>query len=343
MKSTYQLFIFLLGLVSLTSCRKEKAEDLIEINTNFNKLDENKFHFNDTIDFNVTSKYKIDSIHIENEGDFQYKKPFIVNNTFHLGINTIKMSVFYEGKSKQYESNIVIYSSKKPENIEYDIIKKYPHDSSLFTQGFLYNDGIIYESAGGFGKSRVVKYKLGTKDYINSLKVNDQFFAEGLTRQNDSLFQLTWKNRKLFIYDSNLNYLHEYNYPHGLNEGWGITQNLDDEFIVSDGTSVLKYISKHDFSTISREKYIVDDNNFYSKINEIEYKDGYIYANIWGKTYLVVIDEKSGEVVGKIDFEDIVKLEQTNNEAVLNGIAFKGSNLLITGKNWSKIYEIKMK
>ncbi|APD07705.1 glutaminyl-peptide cyclotransferase [Flavobacteriaceae bacterium UJ101] len=325
----------------MVSCKKESASDLIEITTDFTKLDHQKLYKGDTISFDISSKYSIDSLWVDVNGMIQKQSPFTVNKAFHLGINTVKLTVFYNDKKKIYESKAVVYSSEKVKDLSYEVIDQYPHDSSLFTQGFYYKEGIIYESAGGTGKSKAVKYTLGAQKFLKEYKVGDEYFAEGMTYLNDSLFQLTWKKRKLFIYDKGLKFLKEYNYPRGLNEGWGITQN-EQQFIISDGSSVLKYINHHDFSSIDQQVYVVDDQKLYGKLNELEYDKGIIYANVWGSDEIILINAKTGSVFAKINCKELVDKQRKNEEGVLNGIAIKGDNLLITGKNWSTIYEIKI-
>ncbi|MFV0531353.1 MAG: glutaminyl-peptide cyclotransferase [Flavobacteriales bacterium] len=341
MKKIHQILMIVSCFALIVSCRKESADDLIEITTDFTKLENQKLYKNDKISFKITSKYTIDSMQLEVNGEIQKEQPFIVDNYFHLGINPVQLVVFYNGKKKIYTSEAVIFSSEKVKELNYEVVHEYPHDSSLFTQGFYYKEGIVYESAGGTGKSRVVKYKLGSKQFLKEFKIDKSFFAEGMTFLNDSLFQLTWKKRKLFIYDSHLNLLKEYNYPRGLSEGWGITQN-EEKFIISDGSSVLSYVNQHDFSIINKKMYVVDDQKFYSKLNELEYYKGIIYANVWGSDEVILINPETGVVTSKINLKRIVARQQVDQEGVLNGIAIKDENLLITGKNWSKIYEIKI-
>lgn len=341
MKWINRILIILCSWIMLISCRKESADDLIEITTDFTKLDHKKLYKGDEISFEISSKYSIDSLWLEANETVQKQRPFMITDAFHLGINSAKLTVFYQGKKKIYESKVVVYSSEKVKELSYEVVRQYPHDPGLFTQGFYYKDGVIYESAGGTGESKAVKYTLGTQKFLKEYNVEDSYFAEGMTYLNDSLFQLTWKKRKLFVYDKDLNPLVEYHYPRGLNEGWGITQNAQ-QFIISDGSSVLKYISRHDFSLIDKQIYVVDNQQFYSKLNELEYDKGIVYANVWGSDEILLIDVKTGAVVAKINCKDLVDEQRKNAEGVLNGIAIKEGNLLITGKNWSTIYEIKL-
>lgn len=336
-----RILLILCGLFVFTSCKKESANDVIGVMVDIKSLEDQKLYRNDTLSFSVESRYKIDSVWLETHNRLYKKQPFIIDENYRLGINPMELRIFYNGKSKIIKANPVVYASEEPKIVRYEVVNQYPHDSSLFTQGFYFKDGVIYESAGGVGKSKTIKYKLGSKSFLKEYKVEKPYFAEGMTFLNDSLYQLTWKKRKLFVYDEELNLLQEYYYPKGLNEGWGITQK-NESFIVSDGSSVLYYIKKQEFSSIEDKLYVVDDARFYSKLNELEYYKGIIYANVWGEDEIILIDSKNGAVLSKLNLKELVNQQQKNKEDVLNGIAIKNGNLLVTGKNWSTIYEIKI-
>ncbi len=336
-----RIVLILCCIVAMSSCKKESASDLIDVTVNVKAIETQKLYRNDTLSLSIESRYTIDSVWLETRDTLYKKQPFIINEHYPLGINPVKLKVFYNGKEKTYEAKLVVYATEKPKELTYEVVNQYPHDASLFTQGFYFKDGIVYESAGGVGKSKAVKYTLGAKNFLKEYKVEKPYFAEGMTFLNDSLFQLTWKKRKLFVYDQELTPLQEYYYPRGLNEGWGITQK-EKSFIVSDGSSVLHFINQHDFSSINKTLYVVDNENFYSKLNELEYHDGIIYANVWGSDEIILIDSESGAVLSKLNLKELVDQQRKNKEGVLNGIAIKGDHILLTGKNWSVIYEIKI-
>lgn len=169
------------------------------------------------------------------------------------------------------------------------------------------------------------------------------FFSEGISSVGNKIFQLTYKNRKIFVYDKNsLELLTEYPMPNQMVEGWGMTTD-GKNLIASDGTKNIFFLNSSDPSKISKYISVAGNKEIYDSINELEYHNGFIYSNVWQKPIILKIDPKTGEVLGKFDFSEIVKKHITNEDDVLNGIAFKGENMLITGKNWDKIYEVKIK
>ena len=148
--------------------------------------------------------------------------------------------------------------------------------------------------------------------------------------------------KKGFIYDkATLKPLGEYAYPNSIGEGWGLTYDGKD-MIFSDGTKNIYFINPKDPSTIVRQIGVANTNSTYDDLNELEYYNGFIYANVWQTPYILKIDPKTGESVGKIDLSEIVKKHTKGSDDVLNGIAIKGNNLLVTGKTWDKIYEIEI-
>jgi len=341
MKIQTAFIVLLLGLIVLSCGKKENASNLIDVSTNFSRLHKKKYYYGDSIHLSLTSKYKIDSITVEVNGNKLSKRPFYIDSTFHFGINKAQLHVFYNQKKRSFKSDIKVYSTEREKKLPYKIIAKYPHDTNLFTEGFIYKNGIIYESTGLKGKSKIVKYKLGSKSFIKEKKLDPDYFGEGIALLSDSLYQLTWKERVIFLYDHDFNLVKKYDFPVGLDEGWGMTQN-EQNFIISDGSSALKYISKQDLSSVKKKFYVVGNQTIYSNLNELEWTKNTLYSNVWQSNEILLIDPKTGVVKAKIDLTKLVKENKKDDESVLNGIAVKGNHLLITGKNWKYIYEIKI-
>ena len=168
-------------------------------------------------------------------------------------------------------------------------------------------------------------------------------FSEGSTIVGDKIYQLTWQSRKGYIYDkSSLMLISEFVYSNVIGEGWGLTydgQNL----IASDGSKLLYFLDPKDPSKLVRYIAVAGSTQAYDQLNELEYYNGFIYANVWQKPIVLKINPANGEVVGTFDFTDIAKENTKGRDDVLNGIAFKGENMLVTGKNWPKIYEVLIK
>lgn len=226
------------------------------------------------------------------------------------------------------------------EKIEYRIIASYPHAKSSFTQGLEFYEGYLYEGTGLYGRSSLKKLDLKTGRTLKEKKLAGLYFGEGITILDGKIYQLTWKKGKLFIYDLNLNLQKVLNYN---GEGWGLTNN-GSSLIMSDGSEYIYYRDPASFQILKRIKILFNGKEL-KDLNELEYINGYIYANVWQEDIIVKIDPGSGRVVSFLDLENILDKSKYNYDInVLNGIAYieARDNLLITGKLWPKIFEIKL-
>ena len=234
-----------------------------------------------------------------------------------------------------------------PASISYQLVQVHPHDTAAFTQGLIYYNGVLYESTGnpdtvpGAGWIGTADIKTGKQSKKVTLPAD--IFGEGITILNGKIYQITWRNQKGFIYDLNtFQKIREFSYQ---GEGWGIT-NDGTNLIVSDGSSNIYYWNPE---TLKEEKRIniQDQNGLKNNINELEFVNGYIFANVWQTQQILKIDTSSGNVVGVMDFSDLIRSypELTSPPAdVLNGIAWDSTQnrFFITGKRWSKLFEIKL-
>ncbi len=237
-----------------------------------------------------------------------------------------------------------------PEPITFKVDAVYPHDSKAFTQGLQFYKGKLYESTGLNDQSslRVVELKTG-KSLQNHVITDSSIFGEGITILNNKIYQLTWENNKAFVYNVN-DITKPIQTLKWSRQGWGIT-NDGSNLIISDGTDKL-YVVKHDpaKSEFQLQKIIsvADNNGPVDSLNELEYINGYLYSNIWYTNDIVKIDLSNGHVVGKMNFAGLLNQYAKDNmnaeTNVLNGIAYDSATnkLLITGKNWPKLFEISM-
>ena len=220
------------------------------------------------------------------------------------------------------------------------LVRAYPHDPRAFTQGLEYYAGFLYESTGIAGESTLRKIALDTGKVIRKVDLPPQYFGEGLTIFHGNIYQLTWLSKKGFIYDlRSLRKIAEFPYD---GEGWGLTHD-DKSLIMSDGTNKIRYIDPVSFS-VQRTLEVYAGSEGLVNLNELEYVKGEIFANIWHSPRIARIDPRSGQVRAWIDLTSIVAKEQHSEEAVLNGIAYdkSGDRLFVTGKNWSKVFQIKV-
>lgn len=219
------------------------------------------------------------------------------------------------------------------------IINKYPHDETAYTQGLVFFDGYLYESTGLYGKSTLRKTEIKTGKILQSISLAPIYFGEGITILNNQIYQLTWENKKAFVYDlHSFKKLKEFSYP---TEGWGITTD-GKQLIVSDGSNFINFYSPEDFS-ITNTLMIRQGNKSIYNINEMEYVDGLIYANVYMTDNIVIINPYNGDIVGWIDISLLrQKLDNPANAEVSNGIAYNPNSktFYLTGKNWSNLFEV---
>ena len=224
----------------------------------------------------------------------------------------------------------------------FQIINQYPHNESSFTEGLEYRDSSLYESTGLNGTSKLSKIDINTGKDLLTINLDKKYFGEGITILKGKIFQLTYKEEKCFVYDvKSFKKLQEFSYT---GEGWGMT-NDGKQIINSNGSNNLYY---RNANTFAEENIIAifDENGPLANINELEYVDGFIYANVWYKNYIVKIDPKQGKVVAKFDFSGLINQYMPNlhRDEVINGIAYNNQKgtFYITGKNWPFLFEIKL-
>ncbi|MEM8718911.1 MAG: glutaminyl-peptide cyclotransferase [Cyanobacteria bacterium P01_G01_bin.39] len=221
----------------------------------------------------------------------------------------------------------------------YDIVHTYPHDPQAFTQGLIYDQGELYESTGLRGRSSLRRVELATGKVLQINNLDDRYFGEGMTLWQDSLIQLTWVSQTGFVYDqATLKQLATFNYS---TEGWGLTHN-GQELIMSDGSDTLYFLDSNTFQE-TRRIQVKDRRQSVSKLNELEYINDEILANVWMSDRIARISPQTGQVLGWIDLSGIINPAPTPpTDAVLNGIAYdqEGDRLFVTGKLWSKLFEI---
>lgn len=227
----------------------------------------------------------------------------------------------------------------------YEIVNTYPHDSSSYTQGLVWHDGALYESAGQYGRSNLRKVDLETGRVLKRTEVPADYFAEGLALLKGRLYQLTWKENKGFIYDLNtFNKTGEFTYG---GEGWGLAED-GKSLILSDGSNQIRFLDPQTFK-VERAINVFEDNDTsrpLREINELEYVRGEIYANVWQTDQIIRIDPKNGRLLGVIDMTGILPGKRVDEvDDVLNGIAFDAQHqrLFVTGKRWPKLFEIRLK
>lgn len=246
---------------------------------------------------------------------------------------------FYEQKA----GTSVVESAQKAQTpiYSYRIVNVYPHDPQAFTQGLVYHNGELYEGTGLRGRSSLRRVNLETGKVLQIENLDPRYFGEGITLWNDRIIQLTWTSQIGFVYDrETFKKLREFTYP---TEGWGITHD-GARLIISDGTDTLYFWDPETLEEIGRIQ-VRDRDRPIARLNELEYVNGEILANVWQTNLIARISPETGQAIGWIDLTGLLNPQDlTQPVDVLNGIAYdrEGDRLFITGKLWPKLFEIEL-
>jgi len=263
-----------------------------------------------------------------------------------LGSKVLKAKIDYDDTSVEIEKEIRILSKDAPEIYTYKIVNTFPHDKTSYTQGLEFSGDTLFESTGNPGKtSKSVLRKLNfeTGEVYGEIALKKSDFGEGLTLINGKVIQLTWQNGVGYVYNqSDLKKISTFNYGKS-KEGWGLCNNGTTIF-KSDGTEKIWLLNPE---TLMEQGYIetVTNKSIFNKANELEYVEGKIYANVWQKESMMMIDSKTGAIEGVINFGGLKgKVEQHPKLDVLNGVAYhpQRKTFFVTGKNWSSLFEVEI-
>jgi len=228
-----------------------------------------------------------------------------------------------------------------PKVINFSIIKTFPHDTTSYTQGLLIYNGEMYEGTGLPGKSKLMKVDITTGKSKQGIDLDKELFGEGVVILRDTVYQLTWQNNKVLVYTlKDLKKIKEYRNEH---EGWGLTTD-GTNLIASDGSSTLYYYDPSTFKLLKTQD-VTESGSLTYNLNELEYIDGFIYANQYQSPYIFKIDPSTGRIVAKADLTSVTsRIQAMDAKAdVLNGIAYDPATrkIYITGKLWPELYEIQ--
>lgn len=226
--------------------------------------------------------------------------------------------------------------------VSYEVLNSYPHDPTSFTQGLLWRDGKFYESSGQYGQSKLRCLDFPSGKVVRETRLSPELFGEGLALVEDRLIQLTWTTHRGFVYDlANFRLLQEFSYN---TEGWGLAYD-GKNLILSDGSSDLLYLDPQTFKPVKKVAVRMNGQPIRG-LNELEFIDGEIWANVWQTDLIVCIDPATGLVTSFLDLAGILApSDKTGREDVLNGIAYdpEQKRIFITGKLWPRIFEIRLK
>lgn len=305
--------------------------DQIEIKL---KRPSNNFEF-DSVQLSVDNH----NIAVQKKNNLEY---ILSTDKLNPGNRKLSVQIFLpDGTKSRISTNFILKSDIAPKRLGYKVINIFPHDINAYTQGLVFEDGFLYEGTGERGKSSLRKLELEKGELLSSLNLPPDLFGEGICIFEDKIIQLTWTSKIGFVYDKeSFKFLNRIRYN---TQGWGLTTD-NKSLIMSDGSNTIYFLEPTYFSEISRIE-VYDNDGPISSLNELEYINGLIYANIYTTDNIVIIEPETGKVLAYINFEGLLKPEDEHPELdVLNGIAYdkEMDRLFITGKNWPKLFEIKI-
>ncbi len=343
-----KLFSLLISIIILNACGGPKEpSELFEIQL---EGKQEKFQLGQTVGVALKNKegvtiggvtYTIDGKELsKSDGK-------IIMEAEKLGAKKLVAQIDMEGKTVSVSKNIKLLSNASPEVYTYEVLATYPHDPSAYTQGLEFHKDVLYESTGKKGKSTLRKIEYTTGDILEKIDLDNTVFGEGLTIMNDKIYQLTWQSGIGYVYDLE-SFEKTDTFTYGKSkEGWGLCNN-GTHIYKSDGTERIWFL---DPETLVETGYIeiVTNKSIFNRANELEYVDGKLYANVYGKESMMIIDARSGAIEGVINFGGLKKkIEKSadwdEQNSVLNGVAYHPGRktFFVTGKNWDKLFEVKL-
>lgn len=258
-----------------------------------------------------------------------------------LGSHLVRATAWHNGERQTASVGFKIKANKAPTQLKYKIVKTYPHDIKAYTQGLFYFNGQLIESTGQNGFSTLRRVDIESGKVLQSVNLERQYFGEGTTIIDNEIYQITWTSRKGFVYEpETFNLIRTFDYP---TQGWGLT-TVGDKLVMSDGSNILYFLESKSFTEVKRVE-VYDNNGAVNQLNELEYINGKIYANIYLTDTIVIINPNTGMVEAEIDFTGLLKQADRHPKIdVLNGIAWDSNNqrLFVTGKYWPKLFEVKV-
>jgi len=363
MKTLFNIMLLSVILLAQIACSNQKTNELNQdkktktnqvkkrvsvINISSPKAGE-MFTIGDNIDIAIGLKdvdVEIDSLVVESNKIKTTLNTSNIEYIWHtenlkVGSNQLKVLAYSEGnKIDSYYLKLRFKSDIIPELYNCKLINTYPHDKTSYTQGLFYDDGVMYEGTGQYKESKLRKLSFETGEVISELSLEAKYFGEGITAYKDKIIQLTWRSNTGFVYDKkSFKLINTLKYP---TQGWGITTD-GKKLIMSDGSQTIHFLDPEYFNEIGKIE-VYDNRGLIDSLNELEYINGLVYANIYITEEIIAFDPANGKVLKRIDCSQIVPAGYKNeHDNVLNGIAYDKENdrYFITGKRWPNLFEVQ--
>jgi len=265
------------------------------------------------------------------------------SSALHVGSSPVRLICYYADGRKEYHNlGIILLSDLRPQYLHYRIENTWPHDVGAYTQGLVYEGDFLYEGTGQYSESSLRKTEISTGEAVRMMSLPEDVFGEGITILNNRIYQLTYKSQVGFVYEKeSFKRIQKVYYEN--KEGWGLTHD-GENLIMSDGSHRIYYMDPEYFTELKQIE-VYNDKGPVSRLNELEYIEGRIFANIYGEHDIVIIDPESGKITGKLNMKGILPEEDRHRRIdVFNGIAWNPDRrlLYVTGKYWPKLFEISL-
>ncbi len=349
---TFPLILVFSLFVTFFSCSNKSSKSRKPVSAIVISPQKSNYAFGDKISVNVKTKIKggeIESVKLFLNGQLlKESKEFDFTATDielkQLGNSTFTVeAVKTDGQNNTRSQVISVFSNEPAQKYTYQVVKTYPHAKEHYTQGLEFYNNTLYEGTGEYGTSGIFKERYETGGIEKTVKLEDKYFGEGITILNDKIYQLTYKHQKGFVYQlADFALIDTFTFRSA--EGWGLT-NDGTNLIMSDGTHLLTWINPNDYSVV-KTLQVANNRGLMNNLNELEYVNGSIYANVYTTDIIVQIDPETGKVISEINLKGILDMYKNIGDKIdyLNGIAFneKTGNLFVTGKYWPKMFEIKL-
>jgi len=351
-QTTFPLILVCCLFITSLSCSNKSSKSRKPVSSITIQPNKNNYVFGEKVSVNVKTKLKdgeIKSIKLyfnnqllKESKELDFTVDNIELNKLGTG-NFVAEAVKTDDLTNSRSQVISIFSDLVPEKLTYQVVNSYPHSKKNYTQGLEFYNDVLYEGTGEYGTSGVFKTKLETGSILQSVTLDKKYFGEGITILNDKIYQLTYKTKKGFVYQlSDFALIDTFQFQSA--EGWGLT-NDGTNLIMSDGTHLLTWLNPNDYSIVKTVQ-VANNKGILNNLNELEYINGIIYANVYTTDVIVQIDPKTGKVLSEINMTGIINMYKNSTDTIdfLNGIAYqqKNNRLFVTGKYWPKIFEIKL-
>lgn len=350
-RSAFPLLVVFCLFITFFSCSNTPKRSRKPVSTVIIQPNKKSYVFGEKVSLQIKTKVK--NGEIENIKVY-YKNQLLKESTSldfmidGVEINTLGRSNFKveavkkDGLKNAKTKTFTVVSDITPKSLSYKIVKNYPHSKKYYTQGLEFYEGYLYEGTGENGSSGIYKVNLSNGNAVQSHSMEDKYFGEGITILNDKIYQLTYRSKKGFIYNlTDFAVIDSFQYKSS--QGWGLT-NDGNNLIMSDGTHKLFWLDPNNLSTIKTIQ-VSNNKGIVNNINELEYIDGRIFANIYTTNIIIEIDPETGKVLSEINLSGIIDMYDNQKDRIdyMNGIAYdkKGKRIFVTGKLWPKLFEVE--